>query len=257
MVTPAFNEAESLEILAREIDQALKDVDHEVIFVDDGSRDAGPAVLADLRSRDPRVRVLTLPKNQGQSAALAVGFKAVRAPVVVTLDSDLQNDPADIPQLIEALATCDMVSGVRVVRRDTLARRWASWFANRFRDRVLKDSVQDVGCSLKAYRAELVLRLKMFDGMHRFLPALIALQGARIRNVPVSHRPRIHGPSKYSIGRRLLKTIPDLLAVVWMRGRWIDESAAVELGCGAEPGAGQLLVSVEGPPAVELEEAFR
>lgn len=229
LVIPVFNEEENLPILAGEIARALEGRDYEVIFVDDGSRDASLEVLRRLRKEDPRRRVLRLSRNSGQSAAFDAGFRAVRAPVVVTLDSDLQNDPADIPRLLEALEGCDMVSGVRAKRRDSWVRRVASRIANRVRNAVVHDSVSDVGCSLKAYRAEVVQRLKMFDGMHRFLPALAEMQGARIREIPVSHRPRVHGESKYTIFRRLRRTVPDLVAVRWMQSRWIDETTAEEI----------------------------
>lgn len=229
LVIPVFNEEENLPVLADEIARALAGREYEVIFVDDGSRDGSLEVLKRLRGEDPRRRVIRLARNSGQSAAFDAGFRAARAPVVVTLDADLQNDPADIPRLLEALEDCDMVSGVRAKRRDSWARRAASRIANRVRNAVVHDSVTDVGCSLKAYRAELVKRLKMFDGMHRFLPALARMQGARIREIPVAHRPRIHGASKYTIFRRLRRTVPDLVAVRWMQSRWIDESAAEEI----------------------------
>lgn len=228
VVVPVFDEAENLPILAHEITEGLEGIDHEVIFVDDGSRDGSLGVLRRLRSEDGRRRVLRLTENRGQSAAFNAGFQAAKAPVVVTLDADLQNDPADIPKLLEALTTCDMASGVRTERRDTWMRRLASLIANRVRNAVLRDPVIDVGCSLKAYRVEFVQRLKMFDGMHRFLPALLEMQGARICNVPVNHRPRLHGASKYTIGSRMMKTIPDLFAVVWMKSRWIDHRQVEE-----------------------------
>lgn len=229
LVIPVYNEEESLPILAAEIDAALAGRDYEVIFVDDGSRDRSLEVLRRLRAEDRRRRVLHLAKNRGQSAAFDAGFRAVRASVVVTLDADLQNDPADIPRLIEALADCDMVSGVRGERRDTWTRRVASRIANRVRNAVVHDSVSDVGCSLKAYRIELVRRLKMFDGLHRFLPALIEMQGGRVKEVPVGHRPRLHGTSKYTIGNRLWRALADMAAVRWMQSRWIDDRLVEEI----------------------------
>ncbi|HEX9732429.1 MAG TPA: glycosyltransferase family 2 protein [Thermoanaerobaculia bacterium] len=229
LVIPVYDEAESLPILAAEIAEALAGRDHEVIFVDDGSRDGSLEVLRRLRREDRRRRVLHLERNSGQSAAFDAGFRAARAPIVVTLDADLQNDPADIPRLVAALAGCDMVSGVRVERRDRWSRRVASRIANRVRNAVVHDSVTDVGCSLKAYRAAVVRRLKMFDGLHRFLPALVEMQGGRVEEIPVRHRPRLHGASKYTIGRRLRRSLVDMAAVRWMQSRWIDEGRVEEI----------------------------
>ncbi len=229
LVIPVFNEEENLETLAAEIAAALEGHEYEVVFVDDGSRDRSLEVLCVLRRADARLRVLRLGENRGQSAAFAAGFQAARGEIVVTLDADLQNDPADIPLLLAELEGCDLVSGVRARRHDTWTRRIASRIANRVRSAVVHDGVTDVGCSLKAYRTELVKRLKMFDGMHRFLPALVRLQGARIREVEVRHRPRRHGESKYTVGNRLFRTIRDLFAVRWMQSRWIDDRWAEEI----------------------------
>jgi hypothetical protein len=142
--------------------------------------------------------------------------------VVVTLDADLQNDPSDIPRLLAALPGVDVVSGVRVERRDTWLRRASSRIANRVRDAVIHDGITDVGCSLKAYRAEFLRDLPLFKGMHRFLPALVELQGGTAREIPVGHRPRRFGEAKYGIGNRLFRALADLWAVRWMQRRWID-----------------------------------
>jgi glycosyltransferase involved in cell wall biosynthesis len=224
LVIPVYNEAESLPVLAAEVGAAMERLGrpYEVLFVDDGSTDGGAEVLAGLAAADPRVRVVRLAKNQGQSAALAAGFRRVRGEVVVTLDADLQNDPADIPRLLAALEGCDLVSGVRVERRDTWVRRFSSRIANRVRDAVIHDGITDVGCSLKAYRVEFLRDLPAFKGMHRFLPALAQLAGARAREIPVAHRPRRFGATKYGIGNRLFRALADLLAVAWMQKRWID-----------------------------------
>lgn len=232
IVIPVYNEEESLPVLAREIADAMAATGraYEVIFVDDGSSDASPRVLAELAARDGRLKVLHLARNQGQSSALAAGFRRAGGEVVVTLDADLQNDPADIPRLLAALEGCDLVSGVRVERHDSWTRRASSRIANRVRDRVIHDGITDVGCSLKAYRAELLRDLPLFKGMHRFLPALVQLQGAeRVQEIPVSHRARRYGEAKYNIRNRLWRALADLAAVVWMRKRWIDRRLEEEV----------------------------
>ena len=230
IVVPAFDEAESLPHLWRELREALgDDPPWEAILVDDGSRDRTLDAMLSLAAGDPRCRVLHRPRNAGQSAALAAGFRHARGRVVVTLDADLQNDPSDIPRLVAALDTADLVSGVRVRRRDSLLRRFSSRIANLVRGGVLGDGVTDVGCSLKAYRAELLRAVPPFDGMHRFLPALVRMQGARVVELPVGHRPRRFGTSKYGINDRLWRGLFDLLGVRWLQRRWVDLEATKEL----------------------------
>ena len=221
LVIPVCDEEESLVVLHREIDAALgsRAGGLEIIFVDDGSRDGSPAVLEELALKDPRVRVLALDRRYGQSAALDAGFRAVRAPITVTLDADLQNDPLDVPRLLAHLDRADVVNGVRVDRQDSLGRRVASRIANWFRNRVTGESIADVGCSIRAMRTSYLRRIKLYRGLHRFLPTLLALEGARVIEIPVSHRPRRFGRSKYGIGDRLLVGMIDLLAVRWMKIR--------------------------------------
>jgi glycosyltransferase involved in cell wall biosynthesis len=189
------------------------------VYVDDGSRDGSAEVLASLAARDPRVRVLRFAENAGQTAAFAAGFEAARGEVIATLDADLQNDPADLPRLLAALDGADVVNGVRVGRRDGLVRRASSRIANAFRNWVTHESVTDVGCSLRVMRASYLRRLPLFRGMHRFLPTLLRLEGARVIELPVRHRPRRHGRSKYGIANRLFVGIADTLAVRWMQSR--------------------------------------
>lgn len=234
VVVPVYDEAESLPQLVDEIERALADgPSWELILVDDGSRDESPAVMRRLQAERPdRLRVLLSPKNQGQSSSLVAGFRAARGEIVVTLDADLQNDPADIPRAIAALEEgegADMVSGVRQNRRDSWSRRKASRIANRVRRRIVGDHVTDVGCSLKAYRRRVLEPLPAFDGLHRFLPALVQIQGARIREIPVNHRPRRHGESKYTIGGRLLRSLWDLVGVRWLQSRFVDPGLAREI----------------------------
>ncbi|MCP4655768.1 MAG: glycosyltransferase family 2 protein [bacterium] len=234
IVIPVYNEEECLPTLAAEIRRTMEAQSRswEVLFIDDGSTDTSPAVLRELAADDSHLRLLRLRRNCGQSAALVAGFRAARAPVVVTLDADLQNDPADIPLLLAELegSDGDVVSGIRTGRRDRWIRRVSSRIANRVRERVLHDSVTDVGCSLKAYRTGYLRRIPVFNGMHRFLPALVQMAGARVREVAVSHRPRLHGESKYNIRNRLWRALADLMAVRWMQKRWIDDRLVEEIG---------------------------
>ncbi len=181
--------------------------------------DGSDAVLRGLRAVDPRVRVLTFAGNAGQSAAMDAGFKSARGDVVVTLDADLQNDPADIPRLLEALKGTDAAVGVRRKREDNLVRRVSSKVANYVRNQLSDETIADTGCSLKAFRRAALQRLVLYNGMHRFLPTLLKMEGFRVQEVPVGHRPRRHGESKYGIGNRLLPSFMDLLAVRWMKRR--------------------------------------
>jgi dolichol-phosphate mannosyltransferase len=221
IVVPFFNEADNVEPLHREVDAALAEQPGgvEFVYVDDGSVDDTRARLLALAKRDPRIRVLRLDPNSGQSAALETGFGAARGEITVTLDGDLQNDPADIPRLLAELERYDVVNGVRVHRRDGLVRRVSSRIGNGFRNWVTRESVTDVGCSLRAMRTAHVKRVKLFRGMHRFLPTLLRMEGATVTEIPVSHRPRRHGSSKYGIGNRAFVGFLDVLAVRWMQSR--------------------------------------
>ena len=231
VVIPVYNEEENLSILAAEVQGALQAIGlpYEVIFVDDGSTDGGPAILRRLAREDPAVRIVRQRRNSGQSAALAAGFRFARGGIVVTLDADLQNDPADIPRLLERLDAYDVVCGVRVNRQDTWVRQVSSRIANGVRNRVTRDAVTDVGCTLRACRAEYLRRLPMFTGMHRFLPTLLKMEGARVTEVPVHHRPRLHGQPKYTIRNRIWRALADLFAVRWMQKRWLDRRLSEEV----------------------------
>lgn len=231
LVIPVFNEEGNLALLVEEIHSALATYpdDYEILFVDDGSTDNSLQQLRELAARDAQLRLLRLLKNCGQSAAFDAGFHAARAPLIATLDADLQNDPADLPRLLSELPDCDVVCGVRTDRRDPWLRLISSHLANSVRNRLTRDSITDVGCSLRVYRAEFLRSVPMFDGMHRFLPTLLRKQGARVKEVRVGHRPRLHGQGKYGIHNRLWRGIADLLAVRWMLKRWIDQQTVQEI----------------------------
>jgi glycosyltransferase involved in cell wall biosynthesis len=222
-VIPFYNEEPNLEPLRARLVPVLAGLGRpfEVLLVDDGSDDAGGRIADEMRRTDTRIRVIHLERRSGQSAALDAGFRAAAQPIVVTLDADLQNDPEDIPKLIDALADADAACGYRMERHDTWVRRASSVIANRVRDRITGDHVTDTGCSLKAYRADYLRRLKMFTGMHRFLPTLLRMEGARVVELPVRHHPRMAGRSKYGISNRLWSGLRDCFAVRWMRDRRI------------------------------------
>jgi glycosyltransferase involved in cell wall biosynthesis len=231
LVIPLVDEAESLPVLAAEIRRALATTGrtYEVIYVDDGSTDDSPAVLRALAREDPRVRVIRLRRNCGQSAALAAGFRHARGAVVVTLDADLQNDPADIPRLLDRLGDFDAVCGVRIRRQDRWLRRLSSRIANGVRNRLTHESIADVGCSLRACRGEFLRRVPVWNGMHRFLPTLLRMAGARVTEVPVNHRPRLYGQPNYNIRNRIRRALVDLFAVRWLQSRWIDPELSEEI----------------------------
>jgi len=224
VVVPAYNEAPNLPDLVREVEAAMAPVgeEWELLIIDDGSTDGSPAVLEELRGPcHPALRVVRLARNAGQSAAFLAGFDAARGAVVVTLDADLQNDPAEIPGMLRRLDGADAVLGIRRERRDTALRRWSSRVANAVRRAATGDGLADVGCSLKVMRREHLAGLPRFDGVHRFFGTLLVWKGCRIVEVPVAHRPRRAGVAKYNVRNRALRTLLDLVAMCWLRSRLV------------------------------------
>ncbi|NOY46165.1 MAG: glycosyltransferase family 2 protein [Deltaproteobacteria bacterium] len=225
IVLPVYNEEENLPLLAAELQEVVAGLvpawQVECVFVDDGSTDRSRERMLEIRERYPSlgVRVVALDRNWGLTAAMDAGFRAARGEVVVTLDTDLQNDPRDIPRLLEHLDRADVVVGVRARRRDPFVKRVSSRIANAIRNRVTHDDIVDTGCSLKVYRREYLTRLKLFNGLHRFLPTLLKMEGARVMQVPVNHRPRRYGAAKYHLWNRLVGPLMDLFAVRWMQKR--------------------------------------
>jgi glycosyltransferase involved in cell wall biosynthesis len=224
IVIPAFNEEANVEACYRELAEVAGGFARtfEIIFVDDGSTDGTFASLAALAKRDRRLRVIRFRTNAGQTAALDAGFRAARGDVVVTMDADLQNDPRDIPRLLAALESgerWDAACGWRVDRQDTWSKRIASRIANAVRRHFTRDGVHDTGCTLKAFRRDALRQLHLYRGLHRFLPALLILEGYRVTEVPVRHRPRRAGRSKYGNWTRLWAGLGDLWAVRWMARR--------------------------------------
>jgi dolichol-phosphate mannosyltransferase len=226
VVVPVCNEAENVEPLAREIAAAMAGRAYEMIFIDDGSTDETASILIRLKSELPALRVLRHSFRSGQSAAVASGVRAAHAPWIVTLDGDGQNDPADIPGLIAA-RDAPQNRGVQLFmgnrkasRQDTAFRKLQSSIANGVRSGLLGDDTPDTGCGIKLFSREMFLELPRFDHMHRFLPALFMRQGARVISIPVSHRARTRGTSKYGMLNRLWVGIVDIFGVMWLRRRY-------------------------------------
>jgi len=224
LVIPVFNEEDNLKPLTEEILEVLNPLGKgfEVIFVDDGSTDGSLAILRELARKYSFIRVLRFRYNCGQTAAFDAGFKASRGEVVVTMDADLQNDPHDIPLLLDRLNEYDLVCGWRYERNDRWIRRISSRIANWVRNKLSDEQIVDVGCSLKAFRRESLKSLKLYRGMHRFFPTLIKMEGFKVIEVKVHHRPRRYGETKYAIGNRILRSFIDLLAVRWMKKRQLN-----------------------------------
>src|SRR6266540_5231844 len=219
VVVPLFNEEESIAILQSELSAALKDLDYEIVFVDDGSADR----TAERIEAAPNVRMIQFGKNAGQSAAIYAGLKAARGATIVLIDGDLQNDPADIPRLLTEIERgADLVCGYRAQRKDSLVKRLSSWIANAVRSRFTKDGVRDTGCTLKAMRRECVRTLVPFKGMHRFIPALVKGAGYRLVEIPVNHRPRRFGQTKYGLGNRAVRATVDMFGVRWLLSRRLN-----------------------------------
>jgi glycosyltransferase involved in cell wall biosynthesis len=223
VVVPVFDEEGAAPALAREIAKAFKGRSYEMVFVDDASRDGTRAALKALSGEIPQLRVLAHRKNSGQSRAVRSGILGARGSIIVTLDGDGQNDPADAPGLVDLLVAgppeLALVGGERVKRQDSYAKKLASRIGNGVRRRVLNDTATDTGCGLKAFRREAFLRLPYFDHIHRYLPALMRREGYEIAFRPVNHRHRQTGASKYTNLGRLWASLSDLFGVIWLQSR--------------------------------------
>ncbi|MEI7436016.1 MAG: glycosyltransferase family 2 protein [bacterium] len=224
VIVPVYNEAENVLPLVEELARLTDRLPElEVVLVDDGSRDGTWLRIEEAMARWPLlVHGVRLARNRGQSAAMLAGLAQAQGEVLVTLDGDLQNNPADIPRLISLIGPdCDVVCGYRANRRDKWSRRMASRLANSVRNRITRDGMRDTGCSLKAFRAACRADLPPLDGVHRFMPAYFVLNGRRIRELAVDHRPRQLGVSKYTNWKRLPKTLFDLLGFIWYSSRYL------------------------------------
>lgn len=229
IVVPVHNEEQNIRPLLEEIGQAVTGLQAEFIFVDDGSTDGTLNQLREAARRDNRVRVAHFRRNLGQTAAMAAGFRLARGAAVVTLDGDLQNDPSDVPALVALLKDWDVVCGVRLKRRDTWLKRISSTIANGFRNWATGDNIVDTGCTLKAFRRQWLQNLDLYQGMHRFLPTLLKMRGARVTQVPVRHRPRRAGKTHYGTWGRMVKGLADVWAVRWMQKNYVDYTTVLEL----------------------------
>jgi dolichol-phosphate mannosyltransferase len=219
VIVPVYNEEENVPILQSELSAGLRGIDYEIIFVDDGSADR----TVERIEAAPNVRVIRFEKNAGQSAALYAGLQAACGETLVLIDGDLQNDPADIPRLLGEIARgADLVCGYRAQRRDTRVKRLTSRIANAVRSRYTKDGVRDTGCTLKAMRRECITALVPFKGMHRFIPALVKGAGYRLVEIPVNHRQRRFGQTKYGLGNRAVRATIDMFGVRWLLSRRLN-----------------------------------
>lgn len=227
VVVPVHNEASNLRPLIEAIGSALTDIAHEIVYVDDGSTDATPKILAEIGQNLPCLRVIRHKNSCGQSGAIITGIKFARGTYIATLDGDGQNDPADIPAMFEAIRASEskgpcpvLIAGHRVSRQDSNAKRYGSRFANKVRAWALKDATPDTGCGLKLFRRQAFLDLPHFNHIHRFLPALFIRAGGCVISVPVRHHARAHGTSHYNNWQRLKVGLVDLAGVAWLQRRW-------------------------------------
>jgi glycosyltransferase involved in cell wall biosynthesis len=234
VVIPVYNEEDNLPLLWPELRDVLEGLrlSFEVVFVDDGSRDRSAEIIRGLRETDPRVRLVRLKANAGETAATDAGFKAVRGRMVVTMDADLQNDPHDIPTLLSHLDRWDAVTGWRVNRGegDSLVRRLSSQIANRVRNAISEETIQDSGCTFRAFRRECLRTLVLYRGFHRFIPTLLKMRGYSVVEISVNHRPRRFGQSKYGVLNRVFVATADLFVVRWMKSRMLRYEVAEDLG---------------------------
>ena len=234
MVVPCHNEAQNIGQLLTEIHSAFEQTSesYEILLVDDASSDGTWLALEKSGATDKHIRALRFTQQCGQSAAMWAGMQNARGKIIVTLDADLQNPPSEIPRLLAAMEGWDCVCGSRVAARmkgDNWIRRASSKIANGVRTTFTKDGMSDSGCCYRAFRRECVSHLKFFKGAHRFLPALLMMEGFRVTEIPISHRPRGAGQTHYGVWNRLIKSLPDLFAVRWMQSRFIRYNIAATI----------------------------
>ena len=230
LVIPCYNEQENVPTLLQRVEAALNPIGrpYEVLIIDDGSTDQTPQLLSDAMKRLPWLRVIRMAKNGGQSAAFEAGFEAARGQIIATIDADLQNDPEEIPRLLPMLDEhkVDMITGWRKERQDTSFRRWQSRQANRIRNWITQETVNDSASSLKIYRAPAIKGIKLFRGAHRYFPTLVKMRGGTVYETPVKHSQRFAGTAKYGFRNRAFVGIADLFGVRWMKKRYLKYEAS-------------------------------
>jgi glycosyltransferase involved in cell wall biosynthesis len=255
---PVYNEADNLPLLHEAIVAVVDPLNlaTEIVLVDDGSTDQSWKQIQALVEKDARVRGLKFMHNCGETAASDAGMRAARGQYVMTMDADLQNDPKDIPKFIEALGQgWDCVCGTRVANRgkgDSFVRVASSRIANGVRNKLSQENITDAGCTYRAFKRECVDRLKLYRGLHRFIPTLLKMEGFTVTEIPVSNNPRVHGESKYGVWNRLFKSFRDLLAIRWMKSRLLNYQVELELDRGRQPGSTAAAASAPGAPKVEV-----
>ena len=224
VVIPIYNERENLVPLEEKLNETLArlNLDYEIILVDDGSQDGSGELICKLQKHNPHLRLIRFAGNFGQSAAFMAGFRAAHGETIITMDADLQNDPADIPLLLEKTGEFDVVCGWRHERNDPWIKKISSKIANAVRNRLSQETIADTGCSLKAFRRECIAPLVLFNGMHRFFPTLMKMEGFTVTEVKVRHHSRLHGQSKYNIRNRLWSSWNDLMGVRWLKKRRLN-----------------------------------
>ncbi len=235
IVVPVYNEEENVPLLHEAVCAVCdpNNIAFELIYTDDGSKDGSWAQIAKVVAKDPRVRGLKFAANCGETAASDAGMKAARGTYVMTMDADLQNDPKDIPKFLEALKSgVDCVCGTRVESRsegDNFIRVASSRIANWVRNKLSDENISDAGCTYRCFKRECVAKMKLYRGLHRFIPTLLKMEGCTVTEIPVSNNPRLHGQSKYGVWNRLFKSSRDLLAIRWMKSRVLGYRVATEL----------------------------
>ena len=232
VVVPVFNEEENLPVLIPRLMDVLNRIGlpFEMILVDDGSSDGSRKIIKTMVSQYPSVYLLGFKKNRGLSAALWAGMKEARGKKIVTIDSDLQNDPEDIPKLLDYLDRYDMATGWRQKREDPWLKKISSKIGNSFRNRLSGENIKDSACTLRVFKRECIKGIPLFNGMHRFLSTLVKMEGYRFIEVPVLHHPRRFGKSKYNIRNRMVRSFIDLLAVRWMKTRHLNYEIEERIG---------------------------
>lgn len=223
VVVPIYNEKDSIPSLFKELLPVMENLGlpYEVLCVDDGSSDGSSGILRGYANSNEKIRHIKLVKNTGQTAAFDAGFRASRGAIIVTLDADLQNDPCDIPKVIETLENADVACGWRWKRNDPFIKKISSRIANRIRNWLNHENINDTGCSLKAFRRPVIEKFKLYKGLHRFFPTLAKIEGFKVVQVKVNHRERKYGESKYGVSNRIFRALADALAIRWMQKRII------------------------------------